>query len=215
MDALALKAAIRRSALTRWVARLQDAAELRAWRAKDPAGRPWPALLKRKALLAALRQGGIGQFVETGTLYGDTTDALARAGATVYSIEVEPRLASLARLRFKDRPNVHIVEGDSGVVMPDIVARLGDRPALFWLDGHFSGGVTGRGESDTPILKELAAILPVVAPGSVVFIDDARCFGTEPDYPTMAEIENFLARYGISQIALEGDLIRFTVPPRG
>lgn len=215
MDRLSLQAAIRRSTLTRWLADVQDNLELRSWRLKsDPTLVPRPGLLKRHELLLALKRGNISHFVETGTLLGDTTYFFAQQGCTVYSVEVEPRLAALARERFRGNSRVHIIEGDSGILMPEIITKLARVPALFWLDGHYSGGATGRGDLDTPIVKEVETILKDAAPKSIVFVDDARCFGVEVDYPTLAGLKELVESYGVSDIAVRDDLISFTVPAR-
>jgi hypothetical protein len=43
----------------------------------------------------------------------------------------------------------------------------------------------------------------------VIIIDDARCFGTDPAYPTIDEIKGFIhARRENAQITVEGDSIR-------
>jgi len=67
-------------------------------------------------------------------------------------------------------------------------------PALFWLDGHYSGGNTGKGEKETPIMEEIETILSSPLP-HVVLVDDARCFGTEKDYPTLSDFEAFVHSY--------------------
>mgnify|MGYP001369983704 CR=1 FL=1 len=42
-------------------------------------------------------------------------------------------------------------------MLKNIIKNI-DKPALFWLDGHYSGGVTGMGDNETPILEELEQI---------------------------------------------------------
>jgi hypothetical protein len=59
---------------------------------------------------------------------------------------------------------------------------------LFWLDGHYSGGPTGRGDSDTPIRAELATVLGGPHRHAVL-VDDAHCFTGEGDYPTLDEVK--------------------------
>lgn len=76
-------------------------------------------------------------------------------------------------------------------------------PTLFYLDGHWSSGVTGRGASDCPIIPELDAIFARGNHDDVVLIDDARLFcagrvndgGGDPwpDVSTLQEL--FCARY--------------------
>jgi hypothetical protein len=75
-------------------------------------------------------------------------------------------------------------------------------PALFWLDGHYSGGVTARGESDTPIYAELVHVLGS-SHKNVIVIDDARCFGSGAKYPTIEALTAFVRR----PIKVENDAI--------
>jgi hypothetical protein len=124
-------------------------------------------------------------WIETGTYRGDTTAWLAKEAAHVWSIEPEPTLAKAAMERFADNDKVTIAEGLSEDRLPEILAQV-EGPVSFWLDGHFSAGVTHRGPADTPIREELAAIeehLPRL--GQVrVLVDDLRCF--EPSNPAWA-----------------------------
>ena len=82
-------------------------------------------------------------------------------------------------------------QGDSGKVLPSVLARLTE-PALFWLDAHYSGPGTARASRDTPIVDEISAILAHPVPGHVALIDDARGFGALRDYPTLAALEDFV-----------------------
>jgi hypothetical protein len=66
-----------------------------------------------------------------------------------------------------------------------------DQPALFYLDGHYSGGITARAAKDTPIYEELSHIFEH-DPRHVIVIDDARCFGRDPDYPSLHELREFI-----------------------
>ena len=65
-------------------------------------------------------------------------------------------------------------------------------PALFWLDGHYSGGATARAELDTPVIAELRAILGHPVKGHVLLIDDAREFVGANGYPTLAAVEEMI-----------------------
>jgi hypothetical protein len=82
-------------------------------------------------------------------------------------------------------------------------------PALFWLDGHYSGAGTARGKADTPVLRELAHILADPTLDHVVIIDDARCFGTDPAYPGLPSLVEFVrSRKDRMSIAVANDSIR-------
>ena len=131
---------------------------------------------RKRALL--LRNGlGNAVWVETGTYVGDTTDALSKYAKAVYSIEPEPTLFANAKDRFLDAPNVTILNGISEEVLPDLLTKLsGD--VCFWLDGHYSEGITYKGPQDTPIVDELAAIEKNIDKMGrvVVFVDDVCLF---------------------------------------
>lgn len=125
-------------------------------------------------------------FVETGTYYGDTTWAVMDLFDRSFTIELDDALHELAVRRFADRPQVRVLHGDSGEVLPSLLDELVD-PALYWLDGHYSGGVTAKGSLDTPIMKELDAIM--TRGGTfVVLIDDARLFDGTHDYPKLEDL---------------------------
>jgi len=130
---------------------------------------------KQKILL----RNGLGDatWVESGTYMGDTTSVLSKVARVVYSIEPEPALFSKAEQRFSNTSNVQIIKGLSEEVFPKLLPTIsGD--VCFWLDGHYSAGITFKGPQDTPILDELAVIGRHIAQMNkiVVMIDDVRCF---------------------------------------
>jgi len=86
---------------------------------------------------------------------------------------------------------VTILQGDSGDVIGGLMKEI-DRPALFWLDGHWSADETARGKKSTPVMEELEHILRAKDLRHVILIDDARAFGKSEDYPAMAELETFI-----------------------
>lgn len=215
MDYITLNAWIRRSPFTRWLSDLQAWTEYVRWKIVSQKNKTSvPSIQKRKALFHASRSCGLQTLVETGTFLGDTAHFFALRGCKVITVEVEPRLAALARKRFKAVSNVKVLEGDSAVVIEQILGNL-RQPALFWLDGHFSGGPTGKGACETPIVAEVRAILANAPAGSIVIADDARCFGTQPDYPTLPVFMAMLQTAGVLDAVVVDDSIRFTVPARG
>ncbi|CAN5769280.1 hypothetical protein BH10CHL1_BH10CHL1_07910 [soil metagenome] len=154
-------------------------------------------------------------LVETGTCFGETVAALQRDFDYIYSIELSEALFRNAQARFKMASNVELIHGDSGKELKTVMEKL-HHPALFWLDAHYSGGrlrdkVTARGEKETPIYEELAHILAVQPSRHVIIIDDARCFGTDPAYPTIAELKAFVrSKREDLQIVVQDDSIRIT-----
>jgi hypothetical protein len=110
----------------------------------------------------------------------------------IVSIELDEKLYLAAKNKFKKFPKVEIINGDSGKVMPKVIASLKER-AIFWLDGHFSSGVTAKGEKDCPIYEELNAILDSKIKNHIFLIDDARLFVGKNDYPTLNELKNYFS----------------------
>jgi hypothetical protein len=163
----------------------------------------------------------MGTAVETGTFVGDTTAFLAERCPRVITIELDPDLAARARARFEDHPGVRVVEGDSGALLGGLLHDLHE-PALFWLDGHFSGpheGIqTARGRTDTPLLEELKALADwKFAKDSVVLIDDARLIGVG-DYPSFDEIREVVRAFGDQSVSIACDAVviqPFRILPQG
>ena len=171
---------------------------------------PPPNARKRQLLHETLRFHRLHVAIETGTFLGDTTAFLAERCDRVTTIELDPGLAARARERFSHRVGVTVLEGDSGKLLEGVLADV-EEPALFWLDGHFSGmheGVqTARGETDTPLRSELETIVAWPhAPASTILIDDARMLGL-PDYPTLDEIREMVRGLGDPSVAVICDAV--------
>jgi hypothetical protein len=179
---------------------------LRAWR-RNGWSTPLPALIKRAIIKAAACRFKAEILVETGTYLGDTPWFFRKDFRRIYSVEIEPRLAALARRRFKSWPNVTIMEGDSADILASLVPQLHGR-VLFWLDGHYSADITGRGKSDCPVWAELTAIFDRLRHPFCILIDDARLFGTDPLYPTIPSLSSFLSERRLDYLfKVENDII--------
>ena len=116
-------------------------------------------------------------FIETGTFMGETTNNVKHHFERVISIELSDKYASMAIEKFKNDTNVSIIKGDSSEELYNICKQL-DKPAFFWLDGHWSNGDTAKGTKDCPLLEELQQIVKNCAPKCIVAIDDVRLFTT-------------------------------------
>jgi hypothetical protein len=174
------------------------------------AGRPVPPphLVKQRTVRAYAGKYHLPVFVETGTYRGDMVEAVKRDFAQVYSIELGAELHRLAQKRFESDRQVTILQGDSGEVLRGLLQRI-DRPALFWLDSHYSDADTARSALITPIRSELDHILAhPLAPRHVILIDDARLFTGEDDYPTLESLNAVLARAGFPGCRVQDDIIR-------
>lgn len=194
--------------------KLTEQHQLKRW---EQQGRPVPppAIIKRQAILDYATRYDLKIFVETGTFYGDTLEGVMGWFETLYSIELSRDLYDAAKRRFRDDPKVNLIWGDSGDQIATLMHKI-DRPTLFWLDGHYSGGETARGEHDTPIYKELEHILNAPDLGHVILIDDARCFGSYEGYPTLQEIEDLIRakRPDVSISVLNDSICIVLAPPR-
>jgi hypothetical protein len=157
-----------------------------------------------------LQRHKIRSFVETGTYLGDTLAHLAQDDRiSCFSIELDTKFYKSASHRFRNWANIRVFHGDSGDVLPVIMEELLG-PTLFWLDGHYSGGITAKGEMDTPISKELQTILDSSNKDHVILIDDARCFDGTNDYPFLDELLAIVRSSSEYEIEVSADIIRLT-----
>ncbi len=173
---------------------------------------PPPELVKRVTLAEFGAAFHLDTFIETGTLFGGSLYALKGRFKVLYSIELSPELAEKARLRFRSTQHIHILQGNSGAVLPELLAKV-TTPCLFWLDGHYSGGITAQSDLDTPILEELQAILDHPCKEHVILIDDARMFDGTHDYPTIDTLRQLVAAQRPSyEFSVANDSIRIHPP---
>jgi hypothetical protein len=140
---------------------------------------------------------------------GDMVQAQKKKFRRIYSIELGMELFHKAVKRFKRDKNVTIVQGDSGEVLPEILLRINE-PAIFWLDGHYSSGVTAKGKKECPIFEELNAIFNDHKFNHILLIDDARCFVGDGDYPSVNQLTEYIkSRNAKYEVRVEDDIIRY------
>lgn len=175
----------------------------------DRVGRPATWLYKIFTIRKYARRFHIDIFIETGTNVGETLAGVRAAFRELHSVELGDALYQKARDRFVRYSSVHIHHGESAAFLRELAPKL-SRPAIYWLDAHYSENNTARGEKDSPIVDELAICLGNWRTGSVILIDDARYFdGRHASYPTVVEIEAMVKRYreGL-RCVVKRDLIR-------
>lgn len=193
-----------------WVVARRDAKALRDHR-RSPAASP-PHAVKVDAVLACARRHGTRRLVETGTFEGEMARKVHGAFDSIVTIELSPALAREAQRKLHPYSGVTVLEGDSAVILPRVLLELRS-PALFWLDGHYSGGMTARCERDTPLLEELRAIAAHGVRGHVVLIDDARLLGAG-DYPSREQVEQILgAGMRGYRLTIQDDIARWEPGP--
>lgn len=181
-------------------------------RARDRYFEKIASLQKQKTVMEYAKAFDTDILIETGTYLGDMVYAVASNFKEIYSIELDEKLARAAHNRFKRRNNVHIVSGDSSKMLPALLLKMG-RPCLFWLDAHYSGGITAKGGQYTPVMHELGLIFNHPVKNHVILIDDAGSFTGKDNYPTIEEVVNLLKELA-PQYSLEAkDNIIRILPP--
>jgi hypothetical protein len=198
----------RRSSLYRKLRMNRHQTEFRRW---DRGGRktPPPHLMKQHLIRRFAAQHRCATLVETGTFRGDMLLAMLHDFRKLYSIELHPRLFSRAQRLFQNQPKVHLLHGDSGQRIAEVLRELNE-PAVFWLDGHYSAGNTAKADLNTPVIAELNQVLEHRIPNHVILIDDARLFNGQDDYPTLDIVKAQVARVGKFDIQIEDDVITIT-----
>lgn len=147
-------------------------------------------------------------FIETGTYLGETINACKHLFKKLISIELDDKLYENAVTLFAREPHITLYKGDSGEVLEKVLANI-TGPCLFWLDGHYSEGITAKGELNTPIVSELRHIFNHAIKNPVILIDDARCFNGENDYPTIPYLKDFVTRHDKDlKFIIADDIIR-------
>lgn len=116
-------------------------------------------------------------FIETGTYCGCTLWEMKDLFKTCISIELSNLYYNYSKEKFKNYNNVIIYEGDSGVLLNDIFdSHQIKENAIIFLDGHFSGEMTAKGEEDTPLIKEITHIINKNIKNSIIIIDDYNLY---------------------------------------
>jgi hypothetical protein len=146
------------------------------------------SLNKFRQIRHEARRCGARTFIETGAYLGVTTRRCAPIFERVLTIEIDAALAARARAYLSDHGNVEVHHGDAVDLLPALLARPDMRDVFLFLDGHHSGGETGHGNVPEPALLELEAIARHVQKVRGFIIDDFRCFGVVPGYPSKGEL---------------------------
>lgn len=193
------------------LAKMQNA-EIENWLAHGKPV-PTPHFVKQEALRYYADKYALNTLIETGTLFGDMVFAMREVFSKIVSIELGSELYLQAISRFWKMSNVDIIQGDSGKVFPAILPQI-EEPCLFWLDGHYSAGITAKGQLETPIIEELQAIFNhPEKTNHVILIDDARCFTGQNDYPELSHLKELVAKNLPNHIwEVRDDIIRISLP---
>lgn len=174
--------------------------ESREWALRQYAS-PSLAHIKRAVLLRLGFPQAI--WVETGTFMGDTAELLSNHSKAVYTIEPDRALYEQAAARFSGGSKVKALHGLSEDVFPTLLPTLSGT-VNFWLDGHYSGGITHQGPTDCPVREELQNVESNLSRYErvAVLIDDVRCFDPSipeyADYPSLDFLVDWARKNGLA-----------------
>lgn len=127
----------------------------------------------------------IPNFVETGTYKADTALWASTIFKKVITIEFSEELYSEAIKKHNTIDNIEFKFGNSKEELEKIIPHLSGI-CLFWLDAHWSGGLTFGENDECPLVDEIN-IINLYCPDSIILIDDARLFTSPPPSPHNAD----------------------------
>ena len=172
---------------------------------------PPPDIVKQITVQEYQQKYGYTTLVETGTYLGDMVAAQKIRFKKIISIELGVDLFEMAQKRFNNDKNVIIVQGDSGKMLPKILNEIYE-PVIFWLDGHYSSGITAKGDKECPIYEELDAIFNLKKFNHIILIDDARCFIGSGDFPSVEKLTKYIKSKNENyKVELKNDIIRYVI----
>lgn len=179
--------------------------EYASWKLRNVPGAGAPHLVKQRMIAEFASKFNLRVLVETGANYAHMLYVNKGRFREIYSIELDDWRAQSARRKFAGNPNIHVLQGDSAKVLPELLPALNE-PCLFWLDAHDY-------DISTPVKHELDAIYKHPIQGHVLLIDDARWFDGRTEYPTMEQLREKTAReYPGRVVEVKDDIIRIYTP---
>ena len=191
-------------------AHIKARAEMQQWELN---GRPTPPphSAKQNIIENYANLYGCEILIETGTYLGDTIFFQKDNFKKILSVELSEKLYKSAVRRFRKYSHIEIFFGNSGDLLFKIMADVKSK-ALLWLDGHYSGGITARGKTESPVYKELDAVFANNKLLHIIMIDDARLFIGQRDYPTISELTAFVNNKNPEyKMVIESDIIILTI----
>lgn len=196
-----------------------EARELLQRQAETEFSHPQVNLLRQpahvyKPLLAAMIGLTLGKtiFVETGTFVGQSSYFVSRLFSEVLTVEASVDLALAARrlMEATNTENVKVVQGASVDLLQNLSLEAG-QSAVFFLDAHYSTGLTSRLFGACPLVDELTIIFKRFD-NPVIIVDDLRTMTGLGGYPSIAEIlacipSSFAATIACDQLIVAQDAI--------
>ncbi|MCI5130089.1 MAG: hypothetical protein D3904_00900 [Candidatus Electrothrix sp. EH2] len=127
-----------------------------------------------KGILARFpRYAGIKTFIETGTFRAETIEKMSNLFSNCHSIELSLELYEKAKKKCSGLP-ITFHNGDSVQILKNLVPEIKE-PAIFFLDAHWCGRESAKGNVDVPLLEEIKLIAKRPY-NDLLIIDDFRLF---------------------------------------
>lgn len=114
-------------------------------------------------------------FIETGTYNGGTIFSVEPYFDKLYTIEISEEYYKNTSKMYNGR-KINFLLGDSSKVFEKLLPTINEK-CIFFLDGHWSCGDTGKGEKEVPLLEEIKHINTLFKNEAIIIIDDFRLFG--------------------------------------
>ena len=169
-----------------------------------------PHLVKQRTVREYGEKFGLRTLVETGTYYGEMVAAMRGRFDAIYSVEYDPQLAQRAQKKLARCPHIHILEGDSQKVVPELLQSI-NTPILFWLDAGYYGWAGLQGDKQR-LTTELEAILRHPVKNHVILMDDARGLNGQNGAPTVEQLKQRIeAEFPGREVEVKHDILRITV----
>ena len=126
-------------------------------------------------------------FLETGTCKGETIQRMDMYFKKLYTVEIKKQFYNLC-LKENNSDKISFYLGDSVKTLPRMLKDVGNNTVVFFLDGHWSCGTTGKGSKDVPLLDEIEIINKLYNNNAIVIIDDYNLFDGNDKYVDWSEI---------------------------
>lgn len=119
-------------------------------------------------------------FIESGTYNGNTIFNMERHFNKLFTIEIAEHYYNNTKSKYNGN-KIKFNLGDSLSVFNTLLPSI-DNNTIFFLDGHWSAGDTGKGIKDCPLIEECQIINTLFKHNAILIIDDYRLFGKGPSF---------------------------------
>jgi hypothetical protein len=166
-----------------------------------------------KSILAAIigMRNKKKYFVETGTYIGKSTYNIQQLFKKVYTCEASKDLHDAAKQLFllTKSHNIKIYLGDSRLFLKSLSKKICNN-SIFFLDAHYSMGITSRKYGTCPLLDELKIIFDKSSEGIIV-VDDLRTMNGKNGYPNLFDILSCVPNSALIEILYDQLIIYLKV----